>query len=197
VNGTARPVNTWTKLSISRIPMGHEVDCTPLQMVMAMSAIANKGMLMRPMLVDRFVDESGRAIAKFEPQPLRQVVSAETAAKMVAALKSAVSTNGTGVKARLTYYTAAGKTGTAQKIVNGHYSRSNHFSSFIGFFPADDPELCISVVLDDPKKGYYGSETGAPVFQRIAERSANYLAIPPEIVPNRSLALTSTNSKAL
>jgi len=196
VNGTARPVNTWTKLSISRIPMGHEADCTPLQMVMAMSAIANKGMLMRPMLVDRFVDESGRAIAKFEPQPLRQVVSAETAAKMVVALKSAVSTNGTGVKARLTYYTAAGKTGTAQKIVNGHYSRSNHFSSFIGFFPADDPELCISVVLDDPKKGYYGSETGAPVFQRIAERSANYLAIPPEI-PNRSLALTSTNSKAL
>ncbi len=197
VNGVARPPKEWTKLSISRIPMGHEVSCTPLQMVMAMSAIANKGMLMRPMLVDRFVDENGRDIAKFQPQALRQVVTAETAAKMVSALKSVVSTNGTGAKAKLNYYTAAGKTGTAQKIMNGHYSRSNHFSSFIGFFPADDPELCISVVVDDPKKGYYGSETAAPVFQRIAERSANYLAIPPEILTtNQTLALSGGNMKA-
>jgi len=198
VNGVARPPKEWTKLSISRIPMGHEVSCTPLQMTMAMSAIANKGVLMRPMLVDRFVDESGRDIAKFQPQALRQVVSPETAAKMVVALKSVVSTNGTGFKAKMNYYTAAGKTGTAQKIVNGHYSRSNHYSSFIGFFPADDPELCISVVVDDPKKGYYGSETAAPVFQRIAERSANYLAIPPEILTtNQSLALSSGNVKTL
>jgi cell division protein FtsI/penicillin-binding protein 2 len=191
-----RPVKSWTKLSISRIPMGHEISCTPLQTVMAMAAIANKGTLMRPMLVDRFVDESGKDVAKFQPQALRQVVTPETAAKMVVALKSAVTTNGTGFKAKLNYYTAAGKTGTAQKIVDGHYSRVNHYSSFVGFFPADNPELCILVVLDDPKKGYYGSETGGPVFQRIAERSANYLAIPPEIVPSPTLALISTNTKA-
>jgi cell division protein FtsI/penicillin-binding protein 2 len=163
---------------------------------MAMAAIANKGTLMRPMLVDRFVDESGKDVAKFQPQALRQVVTPETAAKMVVALKSAVTTNGTGFKAKLNYYTAAGKTGTAQKIVDGHYSRVNHYSSFVGFFPADNPELCILVVLDDPKKGYYGSETGGPVFQRIAERSANYLAIPPEVVPSPTLALISTNTKA-
>ena len=73
----------------------------------------------------------------------------------------------------------------------GRYVRNKHYSSFIGFFPADNPELCISVVLDEPHKGYYGGETGAPVFQRIAERAANYLAIPPEKVPASTLAVSS------
>lgn len=188
VNGITHPVPRWNGLSISRIPMGHEVACTPMQMVMAMSAIANKGVLMRPMLVDGFVDEDGRQAAKFQPQVLRRVISPATAEKMVTALKTVVSTNGTAEKAKLTYFTAAGKTGTAQKIVGGQYVRNKHYSSFIGFFPADSPELCISVVLDEPKKGYYGGETAAPVFQRIAERSANYLAIPPEHLPEKLAA---------
>jgi cell division protein FtsI/penicillin-binding protein 2 len=192
--GTIRPVPKWTKISISRIPMGHEVNCTSLQMVMAMSAIANQGVLMRPIIVDRLVNEQGKVMTQFHPEAVRRVVSSETAAKVVTALKSVVSTNGTARTAKLTYYTAAGKTGTAQKIVNGRYSRSSHFTSFIGFFPADNPELCISVVLDDPKKGYYGSEAAAPVFQRIAERVANYLAIPPEFVPNQNLAISNVNT---
>jgi cell division protein FtsI/penicillin-binding protein 2 len=187
VSGIVHPVPQWNKLSITRVPMGHEVAVTPLQMVMAMCAIANNGVLMRPLLVDSFVDEQGHQVAKYQPQPIGRVVAAETAGKMVTALKSVVSTNGTGTKAQLAYYTVAGKTGTAQKLVNHQYSTSHHYSSFIGFFPADNPELCISVVLDDPHKGYYGSETGAPVFQRIAERAANYLAIPPEHIPSQNL----------
>jgi cell division protein FtsI/penicillin-binding protein 2 len=149
---------------------------------------------MRPMIVDRLVNEQGKVMTQFHPEAVRRVVSPETAAKVVTALKSVVSTNGTAKTAKLTYYTAAGKTGTAQKWVDGRYSRSSHFSSFIGFFPADNPELCISVVLDDPKKGYYGSEAAAPVFQRIAERVANYLAIPPEFVPNQNLAISNVNT---
>jgi cell division protein FtsI/penicillin-binding protein 2 len=191
VNGQAHAVARWSGLSISRIPMGHEIACTPLQMAMAMCAIANGGLLMRPMLVDRFVDEDGHEVAKFQPQVMRRVITASTAEKMTSALKTTVSTNGTGLKAKLPFYTVAGKTGTAQKIVDGRYVRNKHYSSFIGFFPADNPELCISVVLDDPKKGYYGGETAAPVFQRIAERAANYMAIPPEEFPDPKLAASS------
>jgi cell division protein FtsI/penicillin-binding protein 2 len=193
--GTVRPVSEWTKLSISRIPMGQEINCTPLQMLMAMSTIANRGVLMRPMILDRLVDADGKVVAKYSPEPVRRVVSKETAEKLVTALKSVVSTNGTGLHARLAYYTAAGKTGTAQKFVDHHYSRVHHFTSFIGFFPADRPELCISVVLDDPKNGYYGSEAAAPVFQRIAERAANYLAIPPEFSPNQSMAAVNLDPR--
>jgi len=183
VGMAARPAN-WSGLSISRIPMGHEIACTPLQMAMAICAIANGGTLMRPMLVDSFLDGTGARVAKFEPQAVRRVISEEAARKMTAAMKATVSTNGTAPKARLSHYTAAGKTGTAQKIIDRQYVRNKHYSSFIGFFPADQPELCISVVMDEPKNGYYGGETGGPVFQRIAERAANYLAIPPEFIPD-------------
>jgi cell division protein FtsI/penicillin-binding protein 2 len=97
---------------------------------------------------------------------------------MTQALKTAV-VSGTGKRARLEFYEVAGKTGTAQKLVDGRYSNTKHFASFIGFFPADAPELCISVVMDEPKKGSYGGETAAPVWKRIAERTSSYLGIPP------------------
>jgi cell division protein FtsI/penicillin-binding protein 2 len=188
VNGTVHPLNRWTKPSISRIPIGHEVATTPLQMVMAMSAIANGGKLMRPMVVEGLVDERGRNVMRYEPQVVRQVISESASKLMVQALKRVVATNGTGVRARLEHYTVAGKTGTAQKIP---YTSGKYFSSFIGFFPADDPEICISVVLDDPDRrrgGYYGSETAAPIFRRIAERLAVQLDIPPDQPPADDLA---------
>jgi cell division protein FtsI/penicillin-binding protein 2 len=183
VRGTVHPINRWNKLSISRIPMGHEVTATPLQMVMAMSAIANGGRLMQPLIVDRVEDDEGHVMLKYAPRVVRQVISESTSRQMVAALKAAVSTNGTAVKARLDHYTVAGKTGTAQKAIGGHYVPGKYFSSFIGFFPAEDPELCISVVLDEPKNGYYGGGTVAPVFRNIAERASKYFAIPPDIKP--------------
>jgi cell division protein FtsI/penicillin-binding protein 2 len=181
VSGIVHAPAKWSKLSISRIPMGHEVAVTPLQMVMAMSAIANGGVLMRPMLVDRLEDAQGRVAVKYQPAPGRRVIREATAREMVRALKTVVSTNGTAIEAKLNNYTVAGKTGTAQKISGGGYSHSKYFSSFIGFFPADRPELCISVVFDEPKQGHFGGKTAGPVFQRIAERAANYLAIPPEL----------------
>lgn len=177
-NGLVYPVPRWTKLSISRIPMGHEVAVTPLQMIMAMSAVANQGRLMRPLLVDRLEDAEGRVIFKNYPHVVRQVVSEQAASQMVQALKTVVSTNGTGRRAILEHYTAGGKTGTAQKIVGGQYRRDKHFSSFLGFFPADAPELCIGIFLDEPKRGYYGGEAAAPVFRDVAERVGQYLAIP-------------------
>lgn len=186
--GLVYPVSRWTKLSISRIPMGHEVAVTPLQMVMAMAAVANQGRLMRPMLVDRLEDEQGRVVFRNTPQMVRQAISPAAAQSMVEALKTVVSTNATGRRAILEHYTAAGKTGTAQKIVNRTYRHDKHFSSFIGFFPADDPEVCIGVFLDEPKQGYYGGEAAAPVFREIAERLGKYLAIPPDVAPMNSRA---------
>lgn len=163
--------------------MGHEVAVTQLQMVMAMSAVANEGRLMRPMLVDRLEDEERRVIFKNYPQEVRQVVSKRAANLMVAALKTVISTNGTGRKAIMEHYTAAGKTGTAQKLVAGKYRRDKHFSSFVGFFPADTPEVCIGIFLDEPKNGYYGGEAAAPVFRDIAERVGQYLAVPSDVPP--------------
>lgn len=174
---------TWNKLSITRIPMGHEILVTQLQMVMAMSAIANGGVLMRPLLVKSLLDDSGGVVATVEPQEVRRVISERASREMVQALKTVVSAEGTAKRAKLDYYSVAGKTGTAQKIVDGRYVRNRHYSSFIGFFPADKPEVCISVVFDEPKKGYYGGETAAPVFHRIATQVAGYLAIPPDLNP--------------
>jgi cell division protein FtsI/penicillin-binding protein 2 len=189
IRGTVHPLNKWTKLSITRIPMGHEVAATPLQMVMAMSAIANGGRLMRPMLIDRLEDYAGQVVAKYQPQMVRQVIGEAAARQMVEALKTVVSTNGTAPAARLDYFTVAGKTGTAQKSGPGGYLDGKYFSSFIGFLPADDPEICISVVMDDPKHGYYGGMTCAPIFKNIAERAANYLNVRPDILPGGSIAV--------
>lgn len=180
VRGIVNPVKSWSKVSIAQIPMGHGVAVTPLQMIMAMSAIANDGVLMRPLLVDRLEDETGHAVAQYPPQRVRQVISAAAAHEMVKALKTVVTPDGTAAKAALDYYTVAGKTGTAQKVINGQYANDKFFSSFIGFFPAENPELCISVVLDEPKGGHYGGQVAAPAFKQIAERAANYLNIRPD-----------------
>jgi len=180
VSGIVHPPKNWSKLSISRIPMGHEVAVTPMQMVMAMCTIANKGCLMQPMLVDRWEDRGGKVAAKFYPQRVRQVISEAAARQMVQALKTVVSPDGTAPKAALEHYTVAGKTGTAEKAGLGGYLPGKYFSSFIGFFPADAPELCIYVAMDEPKQGYFGGQTAAPIFKLIAEGAANYLNIHPD-----------------
>jgi cell division protein FtsI/penicillin-binding protein 2 len=181
VSGIVHPLTNWSKVSIAQIPMGQGIAVSSLQMTMAMCAIANKGMLMRPMLVDRLEDRDHKVVAQFSPQRVRQVISSATAEQMVKALKMVVSPEGTAAKAALAHYTVAGKTGTAQKSggPNG-YLRGKYFASFIGFFPADDPEVCISVMMDEPKQGYYGGQIAAPVFKQIAEGVANYLNIRPE-----------------
>lgn len=172
----------WALIHISRIPIGQGVAATPLQMVMALSAIANGGVLMRPMIVDSLVDDKGETIVKYEPQLVRRVVNDSAARQAVTAMKTVVE-SGTAEKARLENYTVAGKTGTAEKPVHGAYTKEKYYASFIGFFPADNPELCIAVSIDEPlkKTGYYGGQIAAPVFKRIAERTANFLNIKPDV----------------
>jgi cell division protein FtsI (penicillin-binding protein 3) len=186
--GIVHPLNHWSKVSIARIPMGQGISVTPLQMVMAVSAVANRGRLMTPLLVDRLEDGQGRAVAKTYPVMVRRVVSPAAARQMVEAMKRVVSTNGTAPKARLDDYTVAGKTGTAQAPIPGGYSHVKFFASFIGFFPADAPQLCIGVMLDEPQHGYYGGQVAAPVFKEIAELAANYLNIPPNAPLDQTIA---------
>ena len=183
VSGIVHPVKKWSKVSISRIPMGQGIAVTSLQMMMAMCAIANKGVLMRPMIVDRLEDRDHVVADKYAPQRVRRVISEAAAEQMVTSLKTVVSPDGTAPKAALAHYTVAGKTGTAQKSGGPEgYLKDKFFASFIGFFPADNPKLCISVVMDEPirEQGYYGGDIAAPVFKQIAEAAANYLNIRPE-----------------
>lgn len=181
VRGILHPTKSWPKVAIAQIPMGHGVAVTPMQMSMAMAAIANRGVLMRPILVDRLEDREGNVVAKYAPQQVRRVITEAAAAQMVRALKTVVSPEGTAPKAALEHYTVAGKTGTAQKVENGTYASDKFISSFIGFFPADNPELCISIFMDEPKQGRYGGTTAAPIFKQVAERAANYLNIRPDL----------------
>jgi cell division protein FtsI/penicillin-binding protein 2 len=162
--------------------MGQGVAVTRLQMTMAVAAIANGGVLMHPMLVKQLEDENGKVIQHYEPQSVRRVVSAATAAEMTKALKTVVSKDGTAQFAAITNYVVAGKTGTAQKVVDGKYSNDKFVVSFIGYFPADHPELCISIVVDAPKEGSrsYGGAICGPIFSEIGRRCASYLNIPPD-----------------
>jgi cell division protein FtsI/penicillin-binding protein 2 len=181
VSGIVHPVKAWSKVSIAQIPMGQGVAVTSLQMMMAMCAIANKGVLMQPMIVDRLEDADHTVVTKYLPRRVRQVISEAAAQQMVKALKTVVAPDGTANKAALAHYTVAGKTGTAQKSGGASgYLPGKYFASFIGFFPADNPEVCIAVMMDEPKQGYYGGQIAAPVFKQIAERLADYLNIPPE-----------------
>ncbi len=177
-----RPADKWGKYSIAQIPMGQGVAATRLQMAMAVGALANDGVLMRPMLVKRLEDSDGNVIQQYKPQSVRRVVTEETAKEMIEALKTVVSKDGTAPLAAITNYVVAGKTGTAQKVVDGKYASDKFVISFIGFFPADNPEVCISIVMDSPKEGgrAFGGALCGPVFHEIAQRCASYLNIPPD-----------------
>jgi cell division protein FtsI/penicillin-binding protein 2 len=177
--GIVHPVKKWSKVSIAQLPMGQGIAVTPLQMAMAMCTVANDGVLMRPMLVDRLEDGDGTTVVKYQPQQVHRVISEETDRLMIEALKTVVSADGTAPTAALDHYTVAGKTGTAQKSDGTQYL-DKFYSSFTGFFPADNPEICIYVALDDPKGVHYGGQVAAPVFKEIAEQAATYLNIRPD-----------------
>lgn len=193
--GFLYPVKQWSKVSIAQIPMGHGVAVTRLQMLYAMAAIANHGWLMRPMLINRLQERDGSVVQRYAPERVRQVIGEKAALEMIEALKTVPTKEGTAPDAAMKNYVVAGKTGTAQKAENGQYVHGKYLSSFIGFFPADNPELCISVMMDEPKEGYYGGRVCGPVFRGIAERCASYLNIPPDpkLMTNAPSALVADN----
>jgi cell division protein FtsI (penicillin-binding protein 3)/stage V sporulation protein D (sporulation-specific penicillin-binding protein) len=184
IPGLVRPRHSWTGLSITRVPMGHEIAVTPLQIAMSMAAIANGGNMMLPQIVQTVRDDSGREVVSFRPQVVRRVVSESTAAKVAAALQDVVSERGTARLAGFSGYRVAGKTGTAQRVdPKGGYTPGKYVVSFAGYFPADNPEVAGIVLVDDartPGTSNYGGTVAAPIFSRIGEEMARYLDLEPE-----------------
>ncbi|MFU8848146.1 MAG: peptidoglycan D,D-transpeptidase FtsI family protein [Opitutales bacterium] len=181
IAGTLHPVANWDGLTITRLPMGHAVSATPMQVHAATSVIANGGILMQPMLAKRIFDRQGEDLLRFAPKAKRRVVSTEVAKTMAQMLAEVVGENGTARRAAIQHYNVAGKTGTTQKIINGRYSNRHHVASFSGFLPADRPQLVVTVVVDEPQlKGVgYGGSVAAPAFRNIAEACIAYLGIRP------------------
>jgi cell division protein FtsI (penicillin-binding protein 3) len=190
VNGLLAPPEKWSGIDITRIPAGYSVAVTPLQIHYAMGTIASGGELMRPQLIREIQDARGETVYTFGPIARRRVLSQKTAEQMAQMLASVV-TDGTGKAAFLPGYELAGKTGTAQKLIDGKFSTQNHVASFVGFFPASRPRVVISVIVDDARvpngRTAYGSVVAAPSFKRVAEQLIAYLDIKPVTDPARQL----------
>jgi cell division protein FtsI (penicillin-binding protein 3) len=175
--------------AVASISMGYQVGVTPLQMTAAMNAVANGGTWIEPRVVRAAVRDGVRT--PVTPKVVRRAISAETAAQLVPILEAVV-VDGTGKKAQVSGYTVAGKTGTADKVINGRYSGSQQNVSFLGFVPSRNPAVTVIVMIDTPR---VGSDTGgvvaAPIFQRIAEASLRYLGVPPNVNPAPPIVVAS------
>jgi cell division protein FtsI/penicillin-binding protein 2 len=202
IPGLIRSPNSWSKISITHIPMGHEIGVTPLQMATAMCAIANGGKLMTPRIVKSVTTGDGKTVSTLKPIVLRQVISPQTANQLGTALRGVVSDRGTAAAAAVPGFTIAGKTGTAQKVgPHGGYEKGKEVVSFCGYLPADNPQFVGFVVLDDaqtkPEQNYGGTVAG-PIFSRIAEKAARYLDLEPheeirKAIPVERVALTNSS----
>ena len=168
VRGTLRRPERWSGQSSASLAIGYEVSVTPLQMAMAYGALANGGLLMEPRLVMEFRDSNGKVTARFQPRVVRRAVSPDVAREVADVLVEAVE-DGTGTRARLGTFKVAGKSGTTRVWSEGVYQAGEYFASFVGFFPAEDPQLVVMVKLDRPQGAYYGGSTAAPVTRATME----------------------------
>ena len=182
VKGMLHQPKNWDGLTISRLPMGHAIGATPMQVHMSMSVIANDGIRMAPRIVESVVDEEGLPVVRVAPRELGRVVSEDTARVMTGLLTEVVAPGGTARRAQIPSFNAAGKTGTTQKIVDGRYSNQHHVASFSGFFPSERPEIVITVVVDEPNlKGTgYGGVVAGPVFAKLGKQIAEYMGFEAE-----------------
>jgi cell division protein FtsI/penicillin-binding protein 2 len=177
--GALMPVERWDGYTISRLPTGYAVGATPMQIHLAMATLANDGVRVQPRLLRQVIDPAGGVPIALQAGQRQRVVSAQTARQMKEMLTRVVSAEGTARRADLPGYLVAGKTGTARKLVDGRYSTAHHIASFSGFFPAPNPELVITVVVDDARIDgpAYGGLVAAPVFRAIGEKLIPHLAI--------------------
>jgi len=182
--GRLRRPESWTSLSPASHAIGYEISATSLQLALAYGAIANGGVLMRPSLVREIRDPSGHLVRRFDPTPVRRVISEEVAAAVRGVLEEVVR-DGTGTLASMARFAVAGKTGTARLAVDGRYAPGRYRASFVGFAPADDPRIVILTRLEDPKGGvYYGGAIAAPTSQATlkAALAADGVQVDPRLV---------------
>lgn len=180
--GIIRDWKKWDKATWSRAPIGQGVSVTAIQMCSAYQAIANNGLRMKPYIVDKIVDYRGEEVYRHTPTPAGRPIKESTAREMRKIMLGVASPAGTARRAAIRGYSVAGKTGTAQKVINGHYSDSLFRATFCGMVPASDPKLVILVTLDfdEKRKFHQGGNSSGPVFRRIAIGALRYLMIPPD-----------------
>lgn len=197
--GLVRPLDNWGSFSIGSISMGQEIGVTPIQLIAAVSAVANGGLLYKPHVIEEL--QRGNRVLPAEglltPTEPRRVIRPETAATL-RRLMEGVILEGTGPKAHLDGWTSAGKTGTAQKIdpATGRYSRTRYIASFTGFAPINNPAVTILVSLDSPVGLHEGGQVAAPVFKRIAEQVLAYLDVPRDVPLNPKLIQAAYKKRA-
>jgi len=177
--GIVHPLNQWSRLSLPSLSIGYEISVTALQMLNALNIIANKGIQIPFTILKK--GEHSDSIPAQKSKPHHRVLAESTAVQLKDMLKRVVN-EGTGGAARVKFYQAAGKTGTAQKIdpETGRYTSGAHTSIFMGFIPAEEPALSMIIVIDDPKGAFYGGLVSAPVFKETASRVLRYLGVPPK-----------------
>ncbi|MDX2186293.1 MAG: penicillin-binding protein 2 [Opitutaceae bacterium] len=182
ISGSINPPDKWSGIDITRIPAGYSISATPLQIHCAMATIASGGEWRRPLLIREVRDNIGDTIYRLGSSEGTRIVKQDTAWQMAQMLEGVASPKGTAPNAAIPGYQVAGKTGTAQKLINGRYSDKNHVGSFTGFFPASAPRVVITVIVDDGKVATgnaYGRVVAAPSFKRVAEKLIPYLDIKP------------------
>ena len=169
VTGKLVNLDKWSKLTKTYMSFGYNISVTPLQLTSAFCAIVNGGILYQPQIVKRQVDKNGNTIKEYSPVVVRRVISEKTSERMRSLLLGVVE-KGTGKQAKIDSISVGGKTGTSKIIVNGKYSDSQYYSSFVGFYPAENPTIVCYVLINKPKGHYYGGLVSAPVFKNILLR---------------------------
>jgi cell division protein FtsI (penicillin-binding protein 3) len=176
--GLVRPVEKWGDIGFANVSFGQGITVTPLQIAAGVGAIASGGIYRQPRIVSRVVGPDA-TVETPAVQPDRRVMSVVAAGAMMRIMRGVTEAGGTAKQAAIDGYAVAGKTGTAQKVSNGHYDPEKYVASFIGVVPASDPRLVILVTLDEPQGGHMGGAVAAPIFKEIAEQALRYLHIPP------------------
>lgn len=186
----------WRPHLLSNISFGHGIAVTPMQLAAAYTSIANGGILKKPLLV-KALRRPGEEPVEFQAEEIRRVLNPQEAATMRLMLTAATGEMATGAKARIPGYFVAGKTGTAQKVdaVKGGYAPGMYISSFAGFVPANNPRYVILVVVDSPKKAYYGSEVAAPVFAKMAQYLVRRAGLPPSLISESNVIRNNDDKK--
>ena len=170
-------IESIREVNLATLSYGHGISVTPIQMINAIAAVANNGKLMTPMMTRSLIDSEGKIVKQFNPEMKRQVISENTADMLLGMLEKTV-LEGTGKKAYVPGYRVGGKTGTAQKIIDGRYVDKKYISSFGGVAPVDDPRIAVLVIVDEPTGIYYGGTVAGPFAAMVIENTLNYMEIP-------------------
>ncbi len=189
--GLLKKPKSYSKVSKKFISFGYEIGVTPIQLLTAYCALVNGGDLLQPYIVKSIKDARGNVVEEFSKTKIRTVISEKTSKRIIEMMKDVVE-NGTGKEAQLPTIQVAGKTGTTQRLVNHKYSNKDYNSSFVGFFPADNPKYISLIVVKSPKIGRYGGRVAAPIFREVAAR---IVESDKSIIINKSFRRISDDSK--